>query len=84
MSDRLRPRKLRARSNAPVAAPPVGVPAVFLDRDGTITEEMGYVNHLDRLQIYPWAAEAIRRLNRAERPVIVVTNQSGVARGVFT
>ncbi len=61
-----------------------GIPAVFLDRDGTISEEVGYINHLDRLQLYPWSAEAIRKLNRAERPVIVVTNQSGVARGYFT
>lgn len=58
-------------------------PAVFLDRDGTIAEEMGYVNHVDRLQIFPYAAEAIRQLNRADIPVIVVTNQSGVARNIF-
>lgn len=58
-------------------------PAVFLDRDGTISEEMGYVNHVDRLQIFPYAAEAIRCLNQAEIPVIVVTNQSGVARNIF-
>ena len=58
-------------------------PAVFLDRDGTIAEEMGYVNHLDRLQIFPYAAEAIRCLNQAEIRVIVVTNQSGVARNIF-
>lgn len=57
--------------------------AVFLDRDGTICEEMGYVNHVDRLQIFPYAAAAIRHLNEAEIPVIVVTNQSGVARGIF-
>lgn len=57
--------------------------AVFLDRDGTIAEEMGYVNHLSRFSIYPYAAAAIRRLNRAGLPVIVVTNQSGVARGFF-
>jgi D-glycero-D-manno-heptose 1,7-bisphosphate phosphatase len=57
--------------------------AVFLDRDGTISEEMGYVNHLDRFQIFPFAAEAIRQLNQADIPVIVVTNQSGVARNIF-
>jgi D-glycero-D-manno-heptose 1,7-bisphosphate phosphatase len=57
--------------------------AVFLDRDGTIGEEMGYVNHIDRFQIFPFAAEAIRRLNQAEIPVIVVTNQSGIARNIF-
>jgi D-glycero-D-manno-heptose 1,7-bisphosphate phosphatase len=57
--------------------------AVFLDRDGTICEEMGYVNHADRLRIFPYAAAAIRRLNEAQIPVIVVTNQSGVARDIF-
>ncbi|HEV2288477.1 MAG TPA: HAD family hydrolase [Candidatus Acidoferrales bacterium] len=58
-------------------------PAVFLDRDGTIAEEMGYANHLSRFTIFPFAARAIRRLNEAGIPVIVVTNQSGVARGFF-
>ena len=58
-------------------------PAVFLDRDGTICEEVGYLNHLSRLRIFPWAAPAIRRLNDAGLPVIVVTNQSGVSRGIF-
>lgn len=57
--------------------------AVFLDRDGTISEEMGYVNHIDRFQIFPFAADAIRQLNQADIPVIVVTNQSGVARNIF-
>lgn len=58
--------------------------AVFLDRDGTINEEVGYVNHLARALIYPWSAEAIKKLNQAGIPVIAVTNQSGVARGYFT
>ena len=44
--------------------------AVFLDRDGTICEEMGYVNHVDRLQIFPFAAAAIRQLNDAQVPAI--------------
>jgi len=57
--------------------------AVFLDRDGTIGEELGYVNHIDRFQIFPYAAEAIRKLNQANIPVIVVTNQSGIARNIF-
>ncbi len=58
-------------------------PAVFLDRDGTICEEMGYVNHVDRLRVFPFAAEALTMLNRASIPVIVVTNQSGIARNIF-
>jgi D-glycero-D-manno-heptose 1,7-bisphosphate phosphatase len=57
--------------------------AVLLDRDGTVSEEVGYVNHVDRFRIYPFAAEAIRRLNRGRVKVVIVTNQSGVARGLF-
>jgi D-glycero-D-manno-heptose 1,7-bisphosphate phosphatase len=59
-------------------------PAVFLDRDGTICEEVGYLNHISRLQIFPYSAGAIRRLNDARVPVIVVTNQSGIGRGIIT
>lgn len=58
-------------------------PAVFLDRDGTIAEEVGYLNHVSRFRILPHVAEAIRKLNEAGMPVIVVTNQSGVGRGYF-
>jgi len=58
--------------------------AVFVDRDGTLNEEVGYINHIERLRLYPWAAEAIRKLNRARLPVIVTTNQSGVGRGYFS
>jgi D-glycero-D-manno-heptose 1,7-bisphosphate phosphatase len=58
-------------------------PAVFLDRDGTIAEEMGYLNHISRFRMFPFAAEAIRRLNELRISVIVVTNQSGAARGFF-
>ena len=58
-------------------------PAVFLDRDGTITEEVGYLNHLSHFRLLDGVAEAIRRLNNASLPVIVVTNQSGVGRGYF-
>lgn len=57
--------------------------AVFLDRDGTISEEMGYANHLSRFSVFPYAAAAIRRLNESGLAVIVVTNQSGAARGFF-
>ncbi len=57
--------------------------AVFLDRDGTILDEVGYVNHIRRYALYPYAPRAIRRLNQAGWPVIVVSNQSGVNRGFF-
>ena len=57
--------------------------AVFLDRDGTVAEEVGYVNHLSRFRLYSWSAEAIRRINQAGLAAVVVTNQAGVARGYF-
>ena len=57
--------------------------AVFMDRDGTVSEEVGYVNHIDRYRLLPGSVEAIQMLNRAGLPAIVVTNQSGVARGLF-
>ncbi|MDD5759097.1 MAG: HAD family hydrolase [Desulfobulbaceae bacterium] len=57
--------------------------AVFLDRDGTINEQMGYINHLSRFHLLPGVTEAIRLLNEHSIPVIVVTNQSGLARGYF-
>jgi D-glycero-D-manno-heptose 1,7-bisphosphate phosphatase len=58
-------------------------PAVFLDRDGTIAEEVGYLNHLSRFRMFPFAVAAVRRLNEAGLPVVVITNQSGVGRGYF-
>jgi len=58
-------------------------PAVFLDRDGTVIEEVGYLNHLSRFRMFHFAADSIQRLNVAGLPVLVVTNQSGVARGLF-
>ena len=57
--------------------------AVFLDRDGTINEEMGYINHIDRFVLLPGVAAAIRRINESGFKAVVVTNQSGAARGYF-
>jgi len=58
-------------------------PAIFMDRDGTISEEVGYVNHIDRLRLLPRSARAIRLINNSPYAAVVVTNQSGVARGMF-
>jgi D-glycero-D-manno-heptose 1,7-bisphosphate phosphatase len=58
-------------------------PAVFLDRDGTMIEDVGYLDALSRVAFYPWTVDAIRALNHAGLPVVVVTNQSGIARGLF-
>ena len=58
-------------------------PAVFIDRDGTINEQMGYINHISRFVLLPGTAEGIRLLNRHQYLAIIVSNQSGVARGYF-
>ena len=57
--------------------------AVFLDRDGTMIEERGYLNRLDLVAPFPYTATAIARLRRAGFAVVVVTNQAGIARGYF-
>ena len=57
--------------------------AVFLDRDGTINKEGGYINHESRLELMPNTAKGIKLLNEAGLLAIVCTNQAGVARGYF-
>jgi D-glycero-D-manno-heptose 1,7-bisphosphate phosphatase len=56
---------------------------VFMDRDGTLSHEVGYVNHVSRFRLYPWAVDAVRLANRSGFLAVVVTNQAGVARGYF-
>ena len=58
--------------------------AVFLDRDGTINEEVGYLDSLDKLKVIPRACEAIRLINLSGMKAVVITNQAGVAKGFFT
>lgn len=57
--------------------------AVFVDRDGTICEEAGYISNLDQFHLVPKAAEAIKLINESSLVVIVITNQAGVAKGYF-
>lgn len=57
--------------------------AVFLDRDGTVNIEAGYIRELENLNLIPGAAEVIRGLNAAGVPVVLVTNQSGPARDYY-
>ena len=57
--------------------------AVFLDRDGTIMEDAHYIKSPDQVRLIPGAAAAVKRINDAGVPAIVVTNQSGLARGKF-
>ena len=73
MSDRAPSREARAFERA-----------VFLDRDGTIIEEVGYLDRPERVELFPWTIDAVRVLNRAGVAVVLVSNQSGVARGFFT
>jgi D-glycero-D-manno-heptose 1,7-bisphosphate phosphatase len=56
--------------------------AVFLDRDGTLVEEAGYLDRLDRLVFFPYSVDAVRVLNQAGFAVVIVTNQAGIARGI--
>lgn len=58
--------------------------AVFLDRDGTIVEDPGYLHEPAKVKLLPGAANAIHGLNAASYAVVVVTNQSGIARGLYT
>ncbi|MBN9119079.1 MAG: HAD-IIIA family hydrolase, partial [Planctomycetes bacterium] len=57
--------------------------AVFLDRDGTLIEEVNYLSSPEQVRLIPGADAAVRRLNAAGALVVVVTNQAGVARGFF-
>ena len=59
-------------------------PAAFLDRDGTMIEDVGYLDRLDRLKLFPYTIDAVRLLNQAGFKVVVVTSQNGVANGVLT
>ena len=58
--------------------------AVFIDRDGTISEEVGYINHASRFRLFPYAATAIQQLHESGYLAVLVTNQAGVARGYFS
>jgi D,D-heptose 1,7-bisphosphate phosphatase len=58
--------------------------AVFLDRDGTINEEVGYLDSIDKLKVFDNTAKAVRLINDSGMKAVVITNQSGVARGKFT
>jgi D-glycero-D-manno-heptose 1,7-bisphosphate phosphatase len=59
-------------------------PAVFLDRDGTLIEDVDYLSGFDQIALFPWTIDALRLLARAGFLVVVVTNQSAVARGIVT
>jgi D-glycero-D-manno-heptose 1,7-bisphosphate phosphatase len=60
------------------------VPAVFLDRDGTLMEEVGYCSDARDVRVYPGVSEALARLKQAGWKAFLITNQSGIGRGYFT
>jgi D-glycero-D-manno-heptose 1,7-bisphosphate phosphatase len=64
--------------------PPATRAAAFLDRDGTLIDEVGYLDRPERIALYPWSIDAVRALNRAGIRVVMVSNQSGIARGFFS
>ena len=63
---------------------PATVPALFLDRDGTLIADAHYLADASRVQLLSGAAAAVAKANAAQVPVVVVTNQSGIARGLIT
>ena len=58
-------------------------PAVFLDRDGTLNVDVGYLHAIDQLELFPWTADALRLLKRAGYLLVVVSNQAGIAQGMI-
>jgi D-glycero-D-manno-heptose 1,7-bisphosphate phosphatase len=58
--------------------------AIFIDRDGTISEEVGYINHPSRFRLYPYSGAAVKMVKDHGWLAVVVTNQAGVARGYFS
>jgi D-glycero-D-manno-heptose 1,7-bisphosphate phosphatase len=57
--------------------------AVFLDRDGTINKDVGYPNSFNVIEVYPYSIEAVRKLNESGFLAVIVTNQSGIGRGLI-
>ncbi|NOT61276.1 MAG: HAD family hydrolase [Acidobacteria bacterium] len=58
-------------------------PAIFLDRDGTLNEERGYITELSQFSLYDYATEAVRHINAVGWLAVVITNQAGIARGLY-
>lgn len=75
---------MRSDSESPLRSVPGGQPCVFLDRDGCVCREAGYINHEDRIHLQPGSAAAVRRLNERGILAVLTTNQSGVARAYIT
>ena len=59
-------------------------PAIFLDRDGTMVEEVNYLHRPEEMRLFPFTRDALRKLKEAGFLIVVVTNQSGIGRGIYT
>lgn len=59
-------------------------PAVFLDRDGVLTKERGFISKIDEIELFSYVPECIKKIHKKGYLAIVITNQSGVSRGLFT
>src|SRR2546428_8484588 len=57
--------------------------AIFMDRDGNVSEDVGYMYHAGLYKPFPWAGPAIRKINESGMKAVLITNQSGVGRGYF-
>jgi D-glycero-D-manno-heptose 1,7-bisphosphate phosphatase len=62
---------------------PDKVAAIFIDRDGTVSEELGYMYHAGLFRMYPWTGQAIQKINESGMKSVLITNQSGIERGYF-
>ena len=80
---RNRPAKQHPAKGKSAVLPDGRQRAVFFDRDGTLIEEIGYLSHPNQLELYPFAGRAVQMANQANLLTIVVTNQAGVAQGLF-
>lgn len=59
-------------------------PAAFIDRDGTLIEEVNFLSRVEDLRVFPYTAEALRMLKERGFYIVVLTNQSGIGRGIYT
>src|SRR5438552_14009953 len=57
--------------------------AIFMDRDGTVSEDVGYMDHAGLYKVFSWTGPAIRKINDSGMKAVLITNQSGVGRGYF-
>ena len=75
----------RSPSQSPLGSLPAKPrPAAFLDRDGVLNEDLGFAHRPDQIRWIPGAIDAVKRLNQLGFLVFIVTNQAGIARGLYT